>query len=77
MLKGVVNLIIGCGFDLGNYMLVYLGFDKLVFIGLIEVGYIVVKVVVDCLILVILEFGGKLVNIIFEDVNWECVLEGV
>lgn len=77
MLKGVVNLIIGCGFDLGNYMLVYLGFDKLVFIGLIEVGYIVVKVAVDCLILVILEFGGKLVNIIFEDVNWECVLEGV
>lgn len=72
-----MNLIIGCGFDLGNYMLVYLGFDKLVFIGLIEVGYIVVKVVVDCLILVILEFGGKLVNIIFEDVNWECVLEGV
>lgn len=50
---------------------------KVVFIGLMEVG---VEVVVGCVCVfkfVIFEFGGKSVNIVFEDVDFECVVVGV
>lgn len=52
-------------------------FDYLLFIGVISVGKYVMCVVVENLILVILELGGKLLVIVFDSVLMKDVVEWI
>jgi len=55
----------------------YFGVDKIVFIGLIDVGKCIVCVVVGGCKKVMFEFGGKGVNIVYDDVLFDQVVEGI
>lgn len=56
----------------------YFDIDMILFIGFIQVGVEVSKVVVDMVKCVVFEFGGKLVNIILDDVDMiKVVINGI
>lgn len=75
---GVLNIVFGYGFIVGVFIVEYMDIDKVVFMGLMEVGkFVMVVVVCSNLKFVILEFGGKLFMIICEDVNVDEVVEFV
>lgn len=74
---GVVNILFGYGLIVGVVIFYYKDIDKVVFIGLIEVGCLIMEVVVKSnLKWVILELGGKSLNIVFVDVDMDVVIEG-
>lgn len=64
---GVVNIIMGVGV-MGLMFVCYFDVDKVVFIGLIGVGCDIVCVVVGMKKKFMFELGGKVVNIVFDDV---------
>lgn len=66
-LKGFVNVVIGCGFVIGDYLVEYEGINMVLFIGGINIGKYLVKKVL--MILFVLEFGGKDFGIVCEDVD--------
>lgn len=74
---GVWNVVLGEGFECGVVIVLYLYVCKVVFIGSVCVGKEISYIVVDWLILLIFELGGKLLNIIFEDVDFVQVIFGV
>jgi len=51
--------------------------DYICFIGLIYMGWLVVCEVVSWLVGVSFELGGKNVFYVVEDVDFDCVVEGV
>lgn len=63
--------------EIGQALIVYLGIDKVLFIGEVGIGKVVMCVVFDFLKVVILELGGKLLLIVFEDVDLDNVVFGV
>lgn len=76
ILLGVVNIVIGMGVEVGVVLVVYLGIDKLVFIGLILVGKLIGYVVVENMMCFFFEFGGKFLVIIFDDISLDMVVVG-
>lgn len=73
---GVLNIIIGLGNMVGIIMFIYLFVCCILFVGESNIGKMVMWNVVENLIFVLLEFGGKLVNIVFEDVDLDEVVKG-
>lgn len=70
-------MVIGFGELCGWVLISYLMVDKVVFIGGVDmVWYVVVNMVYN-LVLVILELGGKLLIVVFDDVDFEGVVNGV
>lgn len=75
---GVVNIVFGYGFIVGVVIFFYMDIDKVVFIGLIEVGKLIKEVVGKSnLKRVILELGGKSFCIVLVDVDLDNVVEFV
>lgn len=74
---GVLNIITGRGNKSGQYILEHNQISKLAFTGSTEVGRAVAKAAANRLIPSTLELGGKSANIIFEDAQWDKVMDGV
>lgn len=75
---GVFNIIFGFGKIVGVVIFFYMDIDKVVFIGFIVVGCIIMKVVVFFNFKkVIFELGGKFFNIVFNDVDIEQIISWV
>lgn len=74
---GVINIVFGFGEIVGEVLINYDDVDKFVFIGFIEIGKKIMEKVVKNIKCVMLEFGGKLFNIILFDVNLKKVIFGV
>lgn len=68
LLVGVLNVVNGYGKEVGEVLVISIWIVKIVFIGLIFVGLYILKCVVDNIIFLMVELGGKLLNIFFNDV---------
>lgn len=66
---GVFNVVIGLGVVCGVVLMLYFYVVKISFIGLIVMGKGIVRIVVDCLMCVMLELGGKNLVIVLKDVD--------
>lgn len=77
VLKGVLSVLLGKGLVIGDVFVCYLLVKKVLFIGGIEVGCGIVCIVVEKLMLVLFEFGGKLLMIVCDDVDFDYVVNGV
>ena len=75
--KGAVNVITGKGSTAGQYLQESEGIAKLAFTGSTEVGRNIALAAAEKLIPATLELGGKSANIIFEDADFEQVMDGV
>lgn len=69
ILVGVFNIIMGCGLEIGDYIIEYKEVNFINFIGLIFIGECIGCLVGMCLIM--LEFGGKDAVLVLEDVDLE------
>lgn len=67
-LVGMINIVNGFGKEVGEVFVISKWIVKIVFMGLILVGKYILCVVVDSLILLMVELGGKSLNIFFVDV---------
>lgn len=74
---GVYNMVNGDGLGVGMQFFMYFDVEMISFIGLICVGIVIIKVVVDIVKKVVLELGGKGVNFVFVDVDEKVVECGV
>lgn len=66
---GVFNVVIGLGVVCGVVLMLYFYVVKISFIGLIVMGKGIVRIVVDYLMCVMLELGGKNLVIVLKDVD--------
>lgn len=66
---GVFNVVIGLGVVCGVVLTLYFYVVKISFIGLIVMGKGIVRIVVDYLMCVMLELGGKNLVIVLKDVD--------
>lgn len=74
---GLLSVLLGKGLIIGDVLVCYFKVCKIFFIGGIIIGCYLVYVVVEKLILVLLELGGKLLIIVLEDVDIEQVVWGI
>lgn len=74
---GVFNLVTGRGSVSGQHIIDHPGINKLAFTGSTEIGRNVASAAAKRLIPATLELGGKSANIIFNDANWDMVIDGV
>lgn len=72
---GVVNVVLGTGGEIGDYIIAHPGIDKLSFTGSVEVGRKVGAAAGKRIIPATLELGGKSASVIFEDANLERALQ--
>lgn len=63
--------------EVGRFMIIYFGIDKIIFIGLIVIGRKVYENVIKIMKKVILEFGGNDVSIVCFDVDVQYVVKQV
>lgn len=73
--KGLVNVIYGCGFVIGDQLINSLEMEVIMVIGLFVMGMVVMWVVFKQICYVYLELGGKVFVIVFEDVDLDVVVE--
>lgn len=71
--KGVLNVIIG-GFVVGVVLMCYFKVVYVVFIGGLDIVCYIVCNLVENLVLIFLELGGKFLFIVFEDVDIDSVV---
>lgn len=76
VLVGVFNFVIGVG-EVGVELLCNLDVDFVLFMGGVVVGVVVMNVVVGNFKKIVLELGGKNLNIIFDDVDFDIVVDYV
>lgn len=74
---GVINVVTGSGSKTGQYVLDHPGIAKLAFTGSTEVGKTVAHAAAERLVPSTLELGGKSANIVFEDADWDEVIDGI
>lgn len=74
-LLGVVNIILGLGYVVGKVFVEYMDVDKIVFIGSIVIGKVIMRLVVFNLKNIIFECGGKNLSIVFDDVEFDQVVK--
>ena len=74
LLKGLVGVVNGVG-DVGGWLVDEV--DVVMFIGLVLIGCKVAVRVVECLILMFFELGGKDVVLVLVDCDVECIAIGV
>lgn len=67
--KGVVNMVLGAGNDIGDYFIAHPGLNKISFTGSVEVGRTIGAAAGKNIIPATLELGGKSASICFEDAD--------
>lgn len=72
---GVFNILYGYGYCLGVVFISYDDIKVIFFIGSMCIGVLIVQEVVFCFKKLLLEMGGKNLNIIFVDCDYEKVLK--
>lgn len=76
VLVGVFNVVQGLGCEIGQWLIEYLVIEKIFFIGGVVIGKkVMVSVVFLLLKEVIMELGGKLLLVICDDVDLDCVVD--
>lgn len=73
--KGVVNLVIGPGSTVGNYMAESNDVDMITFTGSTAVGQSIMRAAAGNIKKIGLELGGKSPNVIFADADFEGAIE--
>lgn len=73
--KGVVNLVIGPGSSVGNFMASSLDVDMVTFTGSTAVGQSIMRAAASNVKKIGLELGGKSPNVIFADADFEGAVE--
>ena len=75
MPKGSVNLVLGCGEEVGHELAVNKEIDMITFTGSTEVGQSIITASAENVKKVGLELGGKSPNVIFADADLEGAIE--
>jgi aldehyde dehydrogenase (NAD+) len=75
--KGVVNLVLGPGGEVGEYLVAHPDVDKVAFTGSTEVGRKIMALAAPHIKRVTLELGGKNAMIILPDADLDLVVDGV
>nr|WP_295970242.1 aldehyde dehydrogenase family protein [uncultured Bacillus sp.] len=73
---GVVNIVPGSGFEVGNYLVEHKLVDKVAFTGSTPIGKNIMEKASQTLKRVTLELGGKSPNIVFEDCDIDAAVDG-
>ena len=73
---GVLNVVIGPGDEVGEYLVAHAGVDKVTFTGETGTGRRVAALAAEGLKPVSLELGGKSPNIVFADADIDAVING-
>lgn len=73
--KGVINLVLGAGSDIGDIMSTHKEVDLVSFTGGIQTGKRIMKQAADNVTNVALELGGKNPNVIFDDADLELAVD--
>jgi phenylacetaldehyde dehydrogenase len=74
--RGVVNIVTGFGESAGAAIAAHPGIDKVAFTGSTEVGKLIVRAAAEDLKRVVLEVGGKSLNVVFADADLEMAIPG-
>lgn len=75
--KGVVNLVLGPGGEVGEYLVAHPAVDKVAFTGSTEVGRKIMALAAQHVKRVTLELGGKNAMLILPDADLDLVVDGV
>ncbi len=67
--KGVINIVLGTGIDVGEAIVRHDEVRKVAFTGSVGVGRAIGKIAAERIIPLTLELGGKSANIVFEDAD--------
>jgi len=73
--KGVVNVVLGAGKEIGDQITNHPGISKLSFTGSVEMGRKIGAIAGERIIPATLELGGKSAAVIFDDANLERALQ--
>ncbi|MFO0570591.1 MAG: aldehyde dehydrogenase family protein [Polyangiaceae bacterium] len=74
--RGVVNVVVGPGREVGELLCRHPGVDRVAFTGSTAVGKQVMQTCAESLKRVSLELGGKSANIVLDDADLELALDG-
>ena len=75
--KGVVNLVLGPGGEVGEYLVAHPAVDKVAFTGSTEVGRKIMALAAPHVKRVTLELGGKNAMLVLPDADLDLVVDGV
>ncbi len=75
--KGVLNLVLGSGGDIGDYLVGHPGVDMISFTGHTETGAHIQQLVAPSLKRVSLELGGKNAIIVLDDADVDLSIDGI
>lgn len=75
VLVGVLNIVIGKGSEIGDYIIIYKEINFINFIGSIEIGVRIFKMI--SMVFFLMELGGKDVVIVLEDVDLELLVKNI
>ncbi|AJC95139.1 betaine-aldehyde dehydrogenase [Staphylococcus hyicus] len=73
--KGVVNLVLGAGSEIGDIMSTHKDIDLVSFTGGIQTGKRIMKQAADHVTNIALELGGKNPNVIFDDADFDLAVD--
>ena len=73
---GVINVVTGRGSEIGDYLVMHPGIDKIAFTGDTSTGKTVMRNAATSLKSVTLELGGKSPNIVFADADLDAAVRG-
>ncbi|MGV3244859.1 betaine-aldehyde dehydrogenase [Staphylococcus sp. 11261D007BR] len=73
--KGVINLVLGAGSDIGDIMSTHKDIDLVSFTGGIQTGKRIMKQAADHVTNIALELGGKNPNVIFADADFDLAVD--
>ncbi|MBI5974411.1 betaine-aldehyde dehydrogenase [Staphylococcus canis] len=73
--KGVINLVLGAGADIGDIMSTHKDVDLVSFTGGLQTGKRIMRQAADHVTNIALELGGKNPNIIFDDADFEVAVD--
>lgn len=76
-LVGVINILFGRGKMVGDLLIGYFKVWMVLLMGFIVIGEYIISYIVLFIKCIYMEFGGKVLVIVFDDVDIEVVVEGV
>jgi aldehyde dehydrogenase (NAD+) len=74
--KGVINVVLGTGLEVGEAIVRHDGVRKVAFTGSVGVGRAIGRIAAERIIPLTLELGGKSANIVFEDADLDAAAAG-
>lgn len=75
--RGVINLVLGSGSEVGEQLVSHAGVDKVAFTGSTEVGRRIMALAAPTIKRVTLELGGKSPSLVLPDADLDLVTDGV